>query len=158
MRRRVDTSITTGTQWFRRRIDLQRSGSTLQRRSLTCAMKVSQGGLDTGIIRTVVLWKDAVHDVPIDRYAECMRDRLGNAPGPESEVTALTSRARIDRSRSGMGRIGTVAGVTWRFEADGDDSPGAIRICKSPRGRSSRRDHRTRCPRPRARWRRAAIR
>lgn len=44
MIRRVNTSITTRTQWLRSKIDSQRNRSTLQRLSLECAKKVSQEG------------------------------------------------------------------------------------------------------------------
>ena len=44
MIRRVNTSITTRTQWLRSKIDSQRKRSTLQRLSLVCAKKVSQEG------------------------------------------------------------------------------------------------------------------
>lgn len=44
MMRRVNTSITTSTQWLRSRIDSQRKKATLRRLSLACAKKVSQEG------------------------------------------------------------------------------------------------------------------
>src|SRR5882672_6344889 len=42
MIRRVNTSITTMTQWLRRSIDSQRNKSTLHRLSFICPMKLSQ--------------------------------------------------------------------------------------------------------------------
>src|SRR5437773_2710556 len=44
MIRRVNTSITTMTQWLRRSIDSQRNKSTLHRLSFTCPIKLSQDG------------------------------------------------------------------------------------------------------------------
>src|SRR5665811_681929 len=44
MIRRVNTSITTMTQWLRRSIDSQRNRSTLHRLSFTCPIKLSQDG------------------------------------------------------------------------------------------------------------------
>src|SRR5712671_3363839 len=44
MIRRVNTSITTMTQWLRRSIDSQRNKSTLHRLSFICPIKLSQDG------------------------------------------------------------------------------------------------------------------
>src|SRR5262245_27851040 len=44
MIRRVNTSITTMTQWLRRSIDSQRNRSTLHKLSFRCPIKLSQDG------------------------------------------------------------------------------------------------------------------
>src|SRR5438552_13493326 len=44
MIRRVNTSITTMTQWLRSSIDSQRNRSTLHRLSFICPIKLSQDG------------------------------------------------------------------------------------------------------------------
>lgn len=78
MMRRVNTSMTTRTQWLRRRIDSQRKRSTLQRLSLVCARKLSQEGpLGVGLLGTIVRCQDSAHDRPY----QSRRRRHGRSAG-----------------------------------------------------------------------------
>src|SRR5258705_2536858 len=65
MIRRVNTSITTMTQWLCKSIDSQRNKSTLHRLSFICPIKLSQDGIGS-CLRSIVLREHAADDVFVD--------------------------------------------------------------------------------------------
>src|SRR3981189_69920 len=89
MIRRVNTSITTMTQWLRRRIDSQRNKSTLHRLSFICPIKLSQDGPSVPAPGSIVFREHAADDVFVDIDAKGTRNLLCNAGTANTGIAAL---------------------------------------------------------------------
>src|SRR5713101_5928660 len=91
MIRRVNTSITTMTQWLRSSIDSQRNRSTLHRLSL------AQPGRAIGsCLGSIVFREHPADDVFVDIDAKGVRNLLGDAGTANAGVAAFELDDRVD--------------------------------------------------------------
>src|SRR5437773_1472700 len=96
MIRRVNTSITTMTQWLRRSIDSQRNKSTLHRLSSICPIKLSQDGPSVPALGAVVFREHPADDVFVDIDAKGVRNLLCDAGTANTGVAAFELDDRVD--------------------------------------------------------------
>src|SRR5438874_12296376 len=95
MIRRVNTSITTMTQWLRRSIDSQRNRSTLHRLSFICPIKLSHDGTIGSCFGSVVFCKHPADDVFVDIDAKGVRNFLRYAWTANPRIAAFELDDRI---------------------------------------------------------------
>jgi hypothetical protein len=96
MIRRVNTSITTMTQWLRRSIDSQRNRSTLHRLSLHMSDKAQPGRAIRSCLGSIVFREHPADDVFVDIDTKGMRDLLCDAGTANTGIAALELDDRVD--------------------------------------------------------------
>src|ERR1700704_884836 len=97
MIRRVNTSITTMTQWLRSVIDSQRNRSTLHRLSFICPDK-AQPGRAIGSCRGPIVFREhPADDVFVVIDAKGVRNLLCDAGTAKARVAAFDLDDRIDK-------------------------------------------------------------